>query len=439
MAPEQISIIILVVVMVLYATEVIPLAVTALGSCAAMAILGLATSDVVWSGLAADTTLVVGGMVVVGNTLIETGVAESLGRWILRKTGGRPVISCTCLIIVAMILSGFMNNSAAIATMMPVMIGVAATAKDRIHEKQWLLPMAVATNAGGMLSLIGTTSQMIVQSALQEQGYPVFAFFDFAWLGIPLSLLFLLYMGTIGRWLGKRMWPDNMPHTQSVMDFNPDAAVHEHAQGQNRKQKQIIAVVIMLTAIALMVMNVGISNGTIAMTAAGMCIITRCVSIKQVFRQFDWTTIFVLAGGIGFANGLDYCGGGQLIAEWLMGLFHNSLTPVTVFIMFVVVGSILTQFMSNTAVAAMLTPIALPFVTQVGVNPLALLMGICAATNLSFSTPIATPSMTLVLGPGEYRFMDYVKWCTIFNIICTAAIIIIIPMVWPLELTQMLP
>lgn len=184
MTPEQTSIVILVAVMILYATEVIPLAVTALGSCAALAVLGLAPVDVVWSGLSADTTLVVAGMVVVGNTLIETGVAESLGGWILRKTGGRPAVSCTCLVFVAMILSGFMNNSAAIATMMPVMIGVAATAKGQIHEKRWLLPLAVATNAGGMLSLIGTTSQMIVQSALSEQGYPVFAFFDFAWIGI---------------------------------------------------------------------------------------------------------------------------------------------------------------------------------------------------------------------------------------------------------------
>ena len=432
MTPEQISIVVLVVVMILYATEVIPLAVTALGSCAALAVLGLAPSDVVWSGLSADTTLVVAGMVVVGNTLIETGVAESLGAWILEKTGGRPAVSCTCLIFVAMILSGFMNNSAAIATMMPVMIGVAATARGKIHEKRWLLPLAVATNAGGMLSLIGTTSQMIVQSALSEQGYPVFAFFDFAWIGVPLCVLFLIYLGTCGRWLGKKMWPDGTPHTQGVNDFDPDAASHKNTLSREQRRKQMVTLVIMVTAIVLMVLDLGIPNGTIAMVAAGMCIISRCVSLKQVYRKFDWTTIFVLSGGIGFAEGLDYCGGGRLIAQWLMGLFHNSLTPVTVFIMFVLVGTVLTQFMSNTAVAAMLTPIALPFVTQVGINPMALMMGICAATNLSFSTPIATPSMTLVLGPGEYRFMDYVKWCLPFNVVCTFVILIVVPLVWPL-------
>lgn len=401
MTPELGSVIVLIGVIILYATEVIPLAVTALGSCAVLTILGLAPSDTVWSGLSADTTLVVAGMVVVGNTIIETGVAETLGDWIMRKTGGRPAISCTCLIIVAMLLSGFMNNSAAIATMMPVLIGVVATAKDHIHEKRWLLPLAVATNAGGMLSLIGTTSQMIVQSALDEQGYPVFAFFDFAWIGVPLCVMFLIYLGTYGRWLGKKMWPDGTPHTQVVEAFDPAAAARREGASAKHRHKQTITVVIMLDAIVLMVIDAGIPNGTIAMAAAGMCVITRCVSLEQVFSKFDWTTIFVLAGGIGFANGLDYCGGGQLIARWLMGLFHNSLTPVTAFIMFVVVATILTQFMSNTAVAAMLTP-------------------------------IATPSMTLVLGPGEYRFMDYVKWCLPFNVVCTIAILVIIPFVWPL-------
>lgn len=433
MTPEQISVVILVIVMILYATEVIPLAVTALGSCAVLAILGLAPANVIWSGLAADTTLVVAGMVIVGNTLIETGVAESLGGWILRKTGGHPSVSCICLIVVAIVLSGFMNNSATIAAMMPVMIGVAATSNGQIHEKRWLLPMAAATNAGGMLSLIGTTSQMIVQSALEDQGYRGFEFFEFAWLGLPLCILFLIYMLTIGRYISKRMWPDGIPHTQAVTSF-PAATSFGARLSLEQRRKQIVAVVIMLAAIVFMVADTGISNGTIAMTAAGMCIITGCNTLKQVYLKFDWTTIFVLAGGIGFASGLDYCGGGRLIATWLMGLLRDSMTPFTVFAMFVVAGTILTQFMSNTAVAAMLTPIALPFVAQVGINPLALLMGICAATNLSFSTPIATPSMTLVLGPGEYQFVDYIKWCGLFNLICTVSILVIVPMVWPLAM-----
>ncbi len=433
MTPEQWSIVILVIVMVLYATEAVPLAVTALGSCAALAVMGLAPAPVVWSGLAADTTLVVAGMVVVGNALIETGAAVSVGDWILRRTGGRPYLSCFCLTTVAMVLSGFMNNSAAVATMMPVMIGLAATSGGQIHEKRWLLPMAAATNAGGMLSLIGTTSQMIVQNALEDQGYATFSFFEFAWIGVPLCLLFVLYMGTIGKWGGRRLWPEGIPHTQAVREFVPASPKDMDGWDQkNIRCKQGITAAIMAAAICLMVADVGISNGTIAMTAAGLCVAAGCISLKHVYLRFDWNTIFVLAGGIGFANGLSHCGGGELIAGWLMGLFRGALTPRTVFFMFVVTAALLTQFMSNTAVAAMLTPIALPFVSQLGVNPAALLMGICAATNLSFSTPIATPSMTLVLGPGEYRFIVYVKWCGPFNLVCILSILWIVPKVWPL-------
>lgn len=433
MTPDLGSVILLIGVMILYATEAIPLAATALGSCALLVILGFAPGEVVWSGLAADTTLVVGGMIVVGITLLENGVANSLGDWILQKTGNKPLVSCVCVILAAMLLSGFMNNAAAVATMMPVLLGVVAASKDKLHEKHWLLPLATATNTGGMLTLIGTTSQMVLQESLKSHGYPTFGFFDFAWLGVPLCLLLLLYMATIGRWLGKRIWAVNEPHSEMVAALESEKRiVTATAKTDYRKQK--IAIAILLGAILLMVFDIGISNGTIAMAAAVLCIAMRCISIKQVYRKFDWTTVFVLAGGIGFANGMDYSGGGRLIADWLMGLLKDALTPQSVFVMFVVVATLLTQFMSNTAVAAMLIPVAIPFIEQLGLNPLMLFMGICAATNLSFSTPIATPSMTLVLGPGNYKFIDYVKWCGIFNIICIVFVLWAIPMIWQLTL-----
>ena len=430
MAPDVGGVILLVCVMVLYATEVIPLAATALGSCALMVIFGFAPASTVWSGLAADTTLVVGGMIVVGVALLENGVAESLGDWILRKTGNKPRVSCICVILATMLLSGFMNNAAAVATMMPVLMGVVAASNEKLHEKDWLLPLAVAANTGGMLSLIGTTSQMVLQEALETHHYPTFAFFDFAWLGVPLCLLLLAYMATIGGYLGKRIWARDEPHSEMMADLSAEKRATRVAEIDRRKQRT--AIVILLGAISLMVVDIGVSNGTIGMAAAVLCVATRCISIKQVYRKFDWTTVFVLAGGIGFANGMDACGGGRLIAGWLMGLLNDALTPLSVFIMFVVVATLLTQFMSNTAVAALLIPVAIPFIDLLTLNPLALFMGICAATNLSFSTPIATPSMTLVLGPGNYKFIDYVKWCGIFNVICIVFVLWAIPVIWPL-------
>jgi len=427
------SVLVLLIVMICYITEVFPVAVTAMGSCALLAMLRLAPSSVVWSGLSSDTTLVVGGMVVVGTAMIETGAARSVGLFFVKKANGNFWLAAFSIILVAMLLSGFMNNSATVATMIPVMMGVVITSGGKLHEKHWLLPMAAATNAGGMLTLIGTTAQMIVQNALAEHNMPVFRFFDFAWIGIPMCIAFILYFLLFHKKLNHWIWGCPTERTEMVRKLTEgEVRPGEEKADTAIVRKQLLSVVIMLAAIVWMVSPSTIPNGTIAMTAATLVLVTGCISLNELYRKFDWTTVFVLAGGIGFANGLDKSGGGKLIADWVAGLFGTDITPMQVFIMFVVTGAFLTLFMSNTAVAAMLTPIAIAFAQIVDFNLLPVLMGICMAVNCAFSTPIATASMTLVFGPGEYRFNDYIKWCLPFNIIAVFLIILIIPLIWPL-------
>ena len=91
----------------------------------------------------------------------------------------------------------------------------------------------------------------------------------------------------------------------------------------------------------------------------------------------------------------------------------------------------LTQFMSNTAAAALLAPIGISIAQSIGVSPFPVLMAIGIAASCAFTTPVATPPNTLILGPGKFRFMDYVKvglpLVVVSMIVCT----VIIPLVWP--------
>ncbi|MDR2478370.1 MAG: anion permease [Treponema sp.] len=435
------STIVLLIVMICYFTNLLPVAVTAMGSCVVLAVLKLAPVSTVWSGLSSDTTLVVGGMIVVGTAIIETGAARTVGSFFVRKTKGNFWLAAFSLVVLALVLSGFMNNSATVATMLPVMLGVVVASNGKLNEKHWLMPLAVATNTGGMLTMLGTTSQMIIQNSLAGLNMPPFGFFEFAWIGVPVCIAFIFYFLLFGSKLNRWIWPRPAEHTAMVQRLldkgnNNDA---EKKTGDPRAApsasllKQGLSVLIMLAAITWMVSPSSIPNGTVAAAAAVMVLVTKCISLKELYKKFDWTTVFVLAGGIGFANGMDKSGGGRLIADWIAGLFGTNIMPMQVFVMFVLTGALLTLFMSNTAVAAMLTPIAIAFTDIVDFNVYPVLMGICMATNCAFSTPIATPSMTLVLGPGEYKFNDYIKWCLPFNLFTIVLILLIVPLVWPLN------
>lgn len=428
------SILILLIAVFFYITELVPIAVTAMGSCMLLALFGFAEPSTVWAGISNDTTLFVGGMIAIVTAVIETGAAKTLCGWFVRSSKGNVYRAGMMVLLLVTVISGFMNNSAAVAITLPIMAGVVVASNGEMHEKHWFMPLAVASNVGGMLTVIGTTSQMVIQNALLEQNLPAFGFFEFAWVGVPMCIMFFLYFLLFGKRLNRMIWPEVSGHTAFVSTV-ANAAGDQKTNGSitpKQRRKQQLSVGIMVVIIICVMTIERISKGTIAMLGTLLVIVTGCISIDDMYRKFDWTTIFVLAGGIGFAGGLDKSGGGKLIADTIGGFFGASLTPMHVFAILVLTGAVLTVFMSNTAVAAMLTPIAVAFTSVIEINLLPVMMGICMATNCSFMTPLATPSMTMVLGPGEYKFMDYVKYCFIFNVLAVLLLFLIIPQVWPL-------
>lgn len=249
-----------------------------------------------------------------------------------------------------------------------------------------------------------------------------------------MCIMFFLYIILFGKKINHKIWPEFTGHTAFVNNVNKTAGNCEAGGGitPEQKRKQMLSIGIMAATIIALIVVESISKGTIAIMGTLLVIMNGCISIDEMYRKFDWTTVFVLAGGIGFANGLDKSGGGRLLAETISGFFGASLTPMHVYTILVLAGAILTVIMSNTAVAAMLTPIAVAFTSVIDFNLLPVMMGICMATNCSFLTPLATPSMTMVLGPGEYKFTDYIKYCLLFNILAVLLLFLIIPRVWPL-------
>ena len=111
-------------------------------------------------------------------------------------------------------------------------------------------------------------------------------------------------------------------------------------------------------------------------------------------------------------------------------LGDNPSPYVLTFVIFMLC-CVMTNFMSNTATAALMAPLALPIAVGGGISPLPLMMGICMSASACFLTPIATPPNTIVLTPGRYTFLDYMKAGWPLQIISLALCVFVIPMIWP--------
>ena len=428
MDPAIITLCVLAVAAFLFVTELIPLAVTAMAACTALGILGVLPSKQVYAGLSNSTVVLFGGMFVIGAAMFKTGLAEAVGLWVVNKAGTGEVKLMGAVMLVTIILSSVSSNTGTVACLMPVIIGIAQAAN--IPASKELMPLAVAANVGGTITMIGTPPNVIVTGALSAAGLPSFGFFEFALIGVPLSVIVLVYMLTIGR---KTIPVKNA----GAMDAAAVEAAKKEAGASDddapkSKTKMWISGLILLGVVAAMALNLKtVPLQTAAVTGAILCVITGCLKEKEAYAGIDWVTIFLFAGMLSVATAMDKTGAGKLIADTVVGMMGDHPNPIVLCAVLYLISNVLTQFMSNTASAALLAPIGISIAQSIGADPKPVLMSIGIAASMAFATPMATPPNTLVLGPGGFSFNDYVKVGVPLCIITFIASVIIIPIFWP--------
>ena len=427
MDPAIITLCVLAVAAFLFVTELIPLAVTAMAACTALGILGVLPSKQVYAGLSNSTVVLFGGMFVIGAAMFKTGLAEAIGVAVVKKAGTNEIPLMAAIMLVTIVLSAVSSNTGTVACLMPVIVGICQAAK--IPASKELMPLAIAANVGGTITMIGTPPNVIVTGALAAAGLPTFGFFEFAKIGIPLSIIILLYTLFVGRHF--------LPvHNAGDMDEEAVKAAKEEAgsagDAPKSKTKMWISGLILIGVV--LAMALGLKNlplHTAAVTGAILCVITGCLKEKEAYAGIDWVTIFLFAGMLSVATAMDKTGAGKLIADTVVGMMGANPNPYVLTTVLFLISNILTQFMSNTASAALLAPIGISIAQSIGVDPKPVLMALGIAASCAFATPMATPPNTLVLGPGGFSFNDYVKVGVPMCVLSLVVSVIIIPIMWP--------
>jgi di/tricarboxylate transporter len=181
----------------LFATERLPVDVVAVLALSALAIIGLVTPAEAISGFANEATITVAGMFVLSAGLMRTGALASLGR-LFARVRVQWLFLLLVMLTVALI-SAFVNNTAAVAVFLPLVL--AATARNGIPSSKVLIPLSYAAQFGGVCTLVGTSTNLLVNSIAKNLGHPGFSLFEFTALGIACTLAGIAYLSTVGRWL----------------------------------------------------------------------------------------------------------------------------------------------------------------------------------------------------------------------------------------------
>jgi di/tricarboxylate transporter len=192
-----------------------------------------------------------------------------------------------------------------------------------------------------------------------------------------------------------------------------------------------IAAAIML-AVVLSVM-LGYAPISVAAVVGGtVMVLTGCLNMEQAYRAIDWRAIFLIAGMLPLGTAMQSTGAATYIADQVMTLLGDA-GPWPVIMGLYIVTAMATMIIPTAALVVLMSPIVLSAMADMGYAPETAMMAIAMAASASFTSPISHPANILVMGPGGYRFVDYLKMGVPLTIVVFIAVMILLPIFWPLQ------
>ena len=189
-----------------------------------------------------------------------------------------------------------------------------------------------------------------------------------------------------------------------------------------------IVIAVMVGIVMLAAMNIAPIQ-YLAFVGVGIVLLTRAIDADEALDAVDGRLMALLFGMLGVGAGLENSGAITLlvdaVAPYMMGL-----SPFILVFMIYALTSILTEIVSNNAVAVLVTPIVISLAQNIGVDPRPLILVVMIGASASFATPIGYQTNTLVYGPGGYRFIDFIRFGVPLNVISAIVVTIIVPLLY---------
>lgn len=195
-----------------------------------------------------------------------------------------------------------------------------------------------------------------------------------------------------------------------------------------------LAAIIMFTVIVSVMM--GKAPISIAAVIGGsVMVLTGCLTMEQAYRAIDWRAIFLIAGMLPLGTAMQDTGAATYLADQVMGLLGDA-GPWPVIMGLYVLTAMATMIIPTAALVVLMSPIVLSAMADMGLQPETAMMAIAMAASASFTSPISHPANILVMGPGGYRFIDYLKVGVPLTIVVFITVMVLLPILWPLQAVQ---
>jgi di/tricarboxylate transporter len=404
--------------------------VVALSGAAALLATGTVRPVEVQGAFASPALIALASLFVIAYALEISGVLDLLIRFATRVCRRMGAIGLWALIACCGVASAFLNNTPIVVLAAPVVRDVAKSIN--VTPKRFLMPLSYISVLGGCCTLIGTSTNLLVNDMARNAGQPTFSLFEMAPVGLAIAVAGAAYLLLIGgRMLSSGSddsseLPADLGRTESSYAGDPSVFQVPRPLDVRRAALSVSIFVGVVLVAGLGVLPIAAS----AFAGAVLLILLRVITAEEAYRGLRPEVLLLIAGMVVVGLSLEVTG----LASTATALFSGatqSLGPFGTLILLYGVTLVLTEILSNAAVAVLLTPVAVALAETLGVSPRPFLVAVMMAASAAFATPFGYQTNVLVFQMGGYSYMDFVKVGLPLNLLAWVVAVITIPVFFP--------
>lgn len=420
MSPAIITLLILVVAIIIFISDRLPMGLVAFMVPMALYFFGVIGVKDIFATIVNENVILIIAMCVLGAAFFKTGLAWQSSKILLKYAKTERSLS-VLIFMISGVMSAFVSNSGTVAVLIPIVLGIAGT--SQIKPIKLLMPLVFGATIGADISIIGSPGNLIAKNTIEtfSKGNLSVPFFEYAKIGIPLMIACALLLF----FFGSRLIPDRDGHEQSDVQMD-----YSHIPEWHKLLTLIVFVLAILGMVATDYVKFLPPIHIIACCAAIVLVLTGVLNQKETFNSFETLTVFMLAFMMPLGAALNSTGAGEMIARAVISVTGNSGVIVIMASLWILTWA-LTQVMSNTAACTLLCPVGWTIAQSIGADPRAVVIAIFIASSVAVCTPMAIPANSMIIGPGNVKFKDFLKPGLAISFVCFIVSMILLPVFYP--------
>jgi di/tricarboxylate transporter len=408
--------------------------VVALAGAAALLGLGVIRPVEAQGAFASPALIALASLFVIAYAMELSGLLDALIKQAIALCRRLGAAGLWLVILLCGAISAFLNNTPIVVLAAPVVRDVALA--QNLPPKRFLIPLSYVTILGGACTLIGTSTNLLVNDMARSAGQPAFNLFEITPVALIIAAVGGLYLLAAAPRLlrdGRETGGSFEKAVGEAASASGDSSVGDASLFAEPRPLDTPRALASLAVFVGVIVVAALGYAPIAasaFTGAVLLILTRVISADDAYRGLRPQILLLIAGMVVVGLSLEVSGLAATATEALTAVV-GGLGPLAALALLYGVTLLLTEVLSNAAVAVLLTPVAVALAETLGVSPRPFMVAVMMSASAAFATPFGYQTNVLVYEMGRYSYMDFVRLGLPLNLLTWAAAVAAIPVFFP--------